>query len=187
MGTSGPASLCTDERCQAAPRSTRASIARARATLRPGRRRLRGGDRRRPRASSGRRPVRELSGHRARDDRHAARRDRRGQDPLPVAWQPLGRGRSRAPVTRQSGSSRRVGFRYAANHHLRAVWGQWMLTSIRISPWTRQAYDAARARGQSHSRATRSVGARWGRILWRCWLDRQTYDPALDRRVAMAA
>lgn len=92
-----------------------------------------------------------------------------------------------APVTRQSGSSRRVGFRYAANHHLRAAWGQWMLTAIRISPWTREAYDAARARGQSHSRAVRSVGARWGRILWRCWLDRQTYDPALDRRVEMAA
>ena len=92
-----------------------------------------------------------------------------------------------APVTRQSGSSRRVGFRYAANHHLRAAWGQWMLTAIRISPWTRAAYDAARARGQSHSRAVRSVGARWGRILWRCWQDRCVYDPALDRRVGMAA
>jgi transposase len=92
-----------------------------------------------------------------------------------------------APVTRQSGSSRRVSFRYAANHHLRAAWSQWMLTAIRISPWTRAAYDAARARGQSHSRAVRSVGARWGRILWRCWLDRQPYDPALDRRVQLAA
>ncbi|HET7070335.1 MAG TPA: IS110 family transposase [Nocardioides sp.] len=92
-----------------------------------------------------------------------------------------------APVTRQSGASRRVGFRYAANHHLRSAWGQWMLTAIRISPWTRAAYDAARARGQSHHRAVRSVGARWGRILWRCWLDRQMYDPALDRRVAVAA
>lgn len=92
-----------------------------------------------------------------------------------------------APVTRQSGSSRRVSFRYAANHHLRAVWSQWMLTVIRISPWTRAAYDAARARGQSHNRAVRSVGARWGRILWRCWLDRQAYDPELDRRVQLAA
>lgn len=92
-----------------------------------------------------------------------------------------------APVTRQSGSSRRVGFRYAANHHLRAAWGQWMLTAIRISPWTRAAYDAARVRGQSHNRAVRSVGARWGRILWRCWLDRRAYDPALDRRVQLAA
>lgn len=92
-----------------------------------------------------------------------------------------------APVTRQSGSSRRVSFRYAANHHLRAAWSQWMLTVIRISPWTRAAYDAARVRGQSHNRAVRSVGARWGRILWRCWLDRQAYDPELDRRVQLAA
>jgi transposase len=92
-----------------------------------------------------------------------------------------------APVTRQSGSSRRVGFRYAANHHLRATWQQWMLTAIRISPWTRVTYDAARTRGQSHNRAVRSVGARWGRILWRCWQDHCAYDPALDRRVALAA
>lgn len=92
-----------------------------------------------------------------------------------------------APVTRQSGSSRRVGFRYAANHHLRACWQQWMLTAIRISPWTREAYDAARARGQSHSRAVRSVGARWARILWRCWQDRSAYDQALDRRATLAS
>jgi transposase len=90
-----------------------------------------------------------------------------------------------APVTRQSGSSRRVTFRYAANHHLRAIWQQWMLTVIRISPWTRDAYDDARARGQSHSRAVRSVGARWCRILWRCWQDGVAYDPALDRRVQL--
>jgi transposase len=91
-----------------------------------------------------------------------------------------------APVTRQSGGSRRVSFRYAANHHLRAIWQQWMLTVIRTSPWTRAAYDAARARGQSHSRAVRSVGARWCRILWRCWQDGVPYDPALDRRVHLA-
>jgi transposase len=91
-----------------------------------------------------------------------------------------------APVTRQSGGSRRVSFRYAANHHLRATWQQWMLTAIRISPWTRAAYDAARARGQSHSRAVRSVAARWCRILWRCWHDGVPYDPALDRRAVLA-
>lgn len=91
-----------------------------------------------------------------------------------------------APVTRQSGGSRRVSFRYAANHHLRAAWQQWMLTAIRISPWTRDAYDEARSHGQSHSRALRSVGARWCRILWRCWQDGVAYDPALDRRTALA-
>jgi hypothetical protein len=43
-----------------------------------------------------------------------------------------------------------------------------------------------RVRDQSRSRAIRSVGARWGRILWRCLLDRQTSDPTLDRRVETA-
>lgn len=90
-----------------------------------------------------------------------------------------------APVTRQSGGSRRVSFRYAANHHLRAIWQQWMLTALRISPWIRAAYDAARARGQTHSHAVRSVGARWCRILWRCWQDRVPYDPTLDRRTLL--
>jgi hypothetical protein len=92
-----------------------------------------------------------------------------------------------ASVTCQSGSSRRVGFRRAANRNLRAVGQQWILTAIRISPWTRTTYDAARARGQSHSRAVRSVGARWARILWRCWHDRCAFDLVLDRRVVLAA
>jgi len=61
-----------------------------------------------------------------------------------------------------------------------------MLTAIRISPWARHAYDEARTRGQSHNRAVRAVGARWCRILWRCWQDGVPYDPALDRRAVLA-
>jgi hypothetical protein len=37
----------------------------------------------------------------------------------------------------------------------------------------------ARARGQLHNRALRGIGARWTRILWRCWQDGITYDPTL--------
>ena len=29
----------------------------------------------------------------------------------------------------------------------------------------------------SANRALRGVGARWTRILWRCWINRNTYDP----------
>ena len=61
-----------------------------------------------------------------------------------------------APVTRQSGSSRRVVFRYAANHHLRAIWHQWMLTAIRISPWTGP-------RTTPHEPEARATTARSGR------------------------
>ena len=94
------------------------------------------------------------SGHRRDPDR----RDRRGPLRFPTPGSLLAEA-GLAPVTRQSGSSRRVVFRYAANHHLRAIWNQWMLTAIRISPWTREAYDAAgRARPEPQPR--RPVGRR---------------------------
>ena len=39
--------------------------------------------------------------------------------------------------------------------------------------------ESPRFRGklrQLHNRALRGVGARWTRILWRCWTDHTTYD-----------
>jgi transposase len=83
-----------------------------------------------------------------------------------------------APVTRQSGRTRQVHFRYAANHRMRHAVDWWAFTSIRESDWARGAYDAARARGHGKYRALRGLGARWTRILWRCWTDHTTYDPA---------
>jgi hypothetical protein len=52
----------------------------------------------------------------------------------------------------------------------------WAFTSIRLSPWAREAYEAGRARGLRYHRSLRGLGARWGRILWRCWQDRAPYD-----------
>jgi transposase len=80
-----------------------------------------------------------------------------------------------APVTRSSGRMRRVRFRYAANGHLRRAFMWWAFTSIRLSPWARDAYEAGRARGQRFHRALRGLAARWARVLWRCWQDRVPY------------
>lgn len=82
-----------------------------------------------------------------------------------------------APVTRSSGRSTRVRFRYAANSHLRDAFMFWAYTSIRINPWSRLAYDDAKHRGQHHYRALRGIAARWARVLWRCWHDHQPYNP----------
>jgi transposase len=82
-----------------------------------------------------------------------------------------------APVTRASGRSTRVRFRYAANNHLRDAFMWWAFTSIRVNPWARAGYEAAKARGQHHHRALRGTSARWGRVLWRCWQDGTPYDP----------
>jgi transposase len=84
-----------------------------------------------------------------------------------------------APVTRSSGRSRTVRFRYAANKRMRHAIDWWAFVSVRENDWACAAYDQARARGQQHNRALRGIGARWTRILWRAWTDRTTYDPAL--------
>lgn len=83
-----------------------------------------------------------------------------------------------APVTRSSGRSHTVRFRYAANERMRHAIDWWNFVAVREDDWSRAAYQQARARGQLHNRALRGIGARWTRVLWRCWTDRTTYDPA---------
>lgn len=89
-----------------------------------------------------------------------------------------------APVTRSSGRTTRVRFRYAANTRLREAFSWWAFTSIRLSPWARAAYDGSKAKGHHHYRALRGLGARWARVLWRCWQDGIPYD--LGRHTAVA-
>jgi transposase len=81
-----------------------------------------------------------------------------------------------APVTRASGRTRQVRFRYAANGHLRRAFMWWAFTSLRLSPWAREGYAAARSRGLRYHRALRGLAARWGRVLWRCWREGTAYD-----------
>ncbi len=83
-----------------------------------------------------------------------------------------------APVTRSSGRSRTVRFRYAVNKRMRHAIDWQAFVSVRENDWAHAAYQQARARGQQHNRALRGVGARWVRILWRCWTDHTLYDPA---------
>ena len=89
-----------------------------------------------------------------------------------------------APVTRSSGRSRSVRFRYATNTRLResAMW--WAYNPMRESPWAAAAAafrEARDQRGQRYHRALRGLSARWMRILWRCWTDNTTYDPGKAR------
>lgn len=87
-----------------------------------------------------------------------------------------------APVTRSSGRSRSVRFRYAANTRLREATMWWAFNSIKESPWAAAAFRNARDhRGQRYHRALRGLAARWTRVLWRCWTNQTLYDPALHR------
>jgi transposase len=84
-----------------------------------------------------------------------------------------------APVTRASGRSRSVRFRYAANTRLREATMWWAFNSIKLSPWAAAAFrDAPDQRGQRYHRALRGLAAHWTRILWRCRTNHEPYDPA---------
>ncbi len=51
----------------------------------------------------------------------------------------------------------------------------------RTNPWAADVYLRARARGQNHPRAIRTLGRAWTRILWACWQNDTPYDPARHR------
>ncbi|MGO1592410.1 MAG: IS110 family transposase [Ancrocorticia sp.] len=82
-----------------------------------------------------------------------------------------------APVTRASGRTRQVRFRYAANKRMRHAIDWWMFVAVREDPhWSGVLYEQARDNGQGHHRALRGIGTRWVRILWKCWHTHTQYD-----------
>src|SRR6476661_4975614 len=87
-----------------------------------------------------------------------------------------------APVTRSSGKTHTVAFRYATNRRARQALHTWLDNSRRSSDWAAQRYAAARARGQRHPHALRTLGRAWLRIIWACWRTQTAYDPARDER-----
>lgn len=83
-----------------------------------------------------------------------------------------------APVTKASGKSRAVVFRWACNKRLRTAITCLADNSRHASPWAAAIYTAARARGCDHPHAIRILARAWIRIIWRAWRDHVPYDPA---------
>ena len=96
-----------------------------------------------------------------------------------------------APVAVESGTAKRAQFRWACDHRLREAFCVLADSSRRHNPWAADIYDRARARGASHPRAARILGRGWCQVIWRLWLDHDTYDPqqhtARQRLTATAA
>jgi transposase len=93
-----------------------------------------------------------------------------------------------APVAVESGKSRHAQFRWACDHRLRQAICTLSDASRRHNPWAADIYNRARARGASHTHATRILGRAWTQVIWRIWQDHNTYDPlkhtALQRLLA---
>jgi len=86
-----------------------------------------------------------------------------------------------APVTRASGKSRTVTFRYTANKPARVAITGFADNSRHSSAWASDAYRRARARGARHPHAVRILARSWVRVIWTCWTTDTIYDPARHR------
>jgi transposase len=82
-----------------------------------------------------------------------------------------------APITRASGKTRTVGFRYAANKPARAAITGFADNSRHSSAWAASRYQQARARGARHPHAVRILARGWLRVIWTCWHTDTIYDP----------
>lgn len=83
-----------------------------------------------------------------------------------------------APSTRQSGKTRSVGFRWAADKQLRDAVCDFAGDSRRANPWAADLYQRALARGHDHPHAVRILARAWLYVIWHCWQDGVAYDPA---------
>lgn len=84
-----------------------------------------------------------------------------------------------SPVAVESGKRRAATFRRACDKRLRNAIANLADSTRHWHPWARDVYRRARARGQDHPHAIRTLGRAWLRVLWRCWQDGVPYDPAL--------
>jgi transposase len=90
-----------------------------------------------------------------------------------------------APVTRQSGRSKLVVRRLAANCHLQNAAYHWALGAIQYDPRSHAKYAALRQRGHGHARALRSVADRLLAMLCAMLRTQTLFDP--DRHAKAAA
>lgn len=90
-----------------------------------------------------------------------------------------------APVTKASGKSRSVGFRWACDKKLRNALVDFVDDSRHASPWAARIYANAIARGKRHPHAVRILGRAWVRVIWRMWQDGKPYDVSKHGGAAM--
>jgi len=111
---------------------------------------------------------------------------------VPMLWAELGDAKSRwqsfrhlqaeaggVPVTKASGKSRVVQFRFACNKLLRYA-SYWLsFNSLNRCEWANKYYRDQRRKGHSHPQALRALAAKWLKIIFVMWRDHQPYDENL--------
>jgi transposase len=108
---------------------------------------------------------------------------------VPMLWAELGDAESRwqsfrhlqaeaggVPVTKASGKSRVVQFRFACNKLLRYASYWFSFNSLNRCEWANKYYRDQRRKGHSHPQALRALGAKWLKIIFVMWRDHKPYD-----------
>jgi transposase len=108
---------------------------------------------------------------------------------VPTLWAELGDARNRwesfrhlqaeagvVPVTKASGKSRFVKFRFSCNKLMRHASYWFAFVSLNRSEWANAYYRDQRAKGHGHHQALRALGAKWLKIFFVMWRDQKTYD-----------
>jgi transposase len=101
--------------------------------------------------------------------------DSRGRFPTPESLACLA---GVAPSTRQSGKLRTVGYRWACDKQLRDAITDFAADSRHANPWAADLYNQSRARHHDHAHATRILARAWLYIIWHCWQNHDSYQPA---------
>ena len=83
-----------------------------------------------------------------------------------------------APVTKRSGQSTWIHWRWQCPTFLRQTFVEWSAQTINKSYWAGLYYYQQRAKGCSHQTAVRALAFKRIRILYRCWKTRTPYDEA---------
>jgi transposase len=81
-----------------------------------------------------------------------------------------------APVTKRSGNSTWVHWRWKCPKFPRQTFVEWAALTIPRSFWAAAYYQQQRNKGSTHHVAVRALAYKWIRILHHCWRTGQKYD-----------
>ena len=81
-----------------------------------------------------------------------------------------------APVTSQSGKTKRVSHRWACPKFTKQTFHEYAGLSIKKSRWAKAYYRLMLSRGKKPQAAKRALAYKWQRIIFRCWQERKPYN-----------
>ena len=87
-----------------------------------------------------------------------------------------------APVTKRSGNTTWVHWRWQCPKFLRQTFVEWAALTIPRSFWADAYYQQQRSKGSTHHAAVRALAYKWIRILHHCWRTGQKYDETIYLR-----